>query len=114
MARFVVFGSFVTKKREPNDVDVFMIMDNNFDKGSLRGEPENYHGSASGFLAEIDRMQLISDDDGVVTFRARGKEKANGNKPEPFRLRGAEFVRRWAMHTLPKPSNFHRPPDRRT
>lgn len=38
LVRFVVFGSFVTEKRDPNDVDVFMIMDDNFDMGSLVGE----------------------------------------------------------------------------
>jgi hypothetical protein len=38
LARFVVFGSFVTNKQEPNDVDVFMIMDDNFNMGSLVGE----------------------------------------------------------------------------
>jgi Family of unknown function (DUF6932) len=31
LRRFVVFGSFVTAKREPNDVDIFMIMNNDFD-----------------------------------------------------------------------------------
>ena len=30
LARFVVFGSFVADKHDPNDVDVFMIMDDNF------------------------------------------------------------------------------------
>ena len=39
LVRFVVFGSFVTAKKEPNDVDVFMIMDDNFDMGLLVGEP---------------------------------------------------------------------------
>ncbi len=38
LARFVVFGSYVTSKREPNDVDDFMIMDDNFDVGKLVGE----------------------------------------------------------------------------
>jgi hypothetical protein len=38
LARLVVFGSFVTDKHEPNDVDVFMIMDDNFNMGSLVGE----------------------------------------------------------------------------
>jgi hypothetical protein len=38
LARFVVFGSFVTDKPEPNDVDVFMIMDDNFDVGRLAGD----------------------------------------------------------------------------
>jgi hypothetical protein len=38
LARFVVFGSFVTAKPEPNDVDVFMLMDDGFDASTLRGE----------------------------------------------------------------------------
>lgn len=48
LARFVVFGSFVTDKNLPNDVDVFMIMDDNFDVGSLVGEARLLfdHGSA--------------------------------------------------------------------
>ena len=39
LGRFVIFGSFVTTKDEPNDVDVFMIMSDNFDVGSLMAEP---------------------------------------------------------------------------
>ena len=31
LARFVVFGSFITGKEDPNDVDIFMIMDDEFD-----------------------------------------------------------------------------------
>lgn len=48
LARFVVFGSFVTDKHEPNDVDVFMIMDDNFDVESLSGETRLLfdHGAA--------------------------------------------------------------------
>jgi len=37
-ARFVVFGSFITAKREPADVDVFMLMKDAFDMGQLTGE----------------------------------------------------------------------------
>lgn len=33
LARLVVFGSFVTAKPEPNDVDVFMLMEDTFDAG---------------------------------------------------------------------------------
>ena len=36
--RFVVFGSFVTSKSEPNDVDVFMVMGDGFEFGHLVGE----------------------------------------------------------------------------
>ena len=38
LVRFVVFGSFVTDKPEPNDVDVFLIMDDSFDGDTLAGE----------------------------------------------------------------------------
>jgi Family of unknown function (DUF6932) len=38
VARFVVFGSFVTAKPDPNDVDVFILMDNSFDANEVSGE----------------------------------------------------------------------------
>jgi hypothetical protein len=38
LARFVVFGSFVTDKPEPNDVDVFLLMEDSFDASRLTGE----------------------------------------------------------------------------
>jgi len=38
LSRLVVFGSFVTDKRDPNDVDVFMVMQDTFDASNLRGE----------------------------------------------------------------------------
>src|SRR5437588_12132134 len=38
VARFAVFGSFVTEKDEPNDVDVIMIMEDSFDLASVSGE----------------------------------------------------------------------------
>ena len=38
LARFVIFGSFVTAKPEPNDVDIVMLMDNDFDVSRLKGE----------------------------------------------------------------------------
>ena len=38
VARFIVFGSFVTAKQEPNDVDVFMLMEDTFELKQLAGE----------------------------------------------------------------------------
>lgn len=38
LARFVVFGSFVTNKTEPNDVDIVLLMEDAFDLGSVTGE----------------------------------------------------------------------------
>lgn len=31
LARFIVFGSFVTAKANPNDVDIFLLMEDSFD-----------------------------------------------------------------------------------
>jgi hypothetical protein len=50
----------------------------------------------------ISNRRLISDEDGVVTFWARSKDKRKDNRSEPFSLRGTEFARRWTMHILPK------------
>ena len=38
LARFVVFGSFVTAKTEPNDVDILLLMEETFDLASVTGE----------------------------------------------------------------------------
>jgi hypothetical protein len=38
VARFVVFGSFVTSKVEPNDVDVVILMEDAFDLSAVTGE----------------------------------------------------------------------------
>ena len=38
LARFVVFGSFVTSKLEPQDVDVFLVMADTFDASELTSD----------------------------------------------------------------------------
>jgi hypothetical protein len=38
MARFIVFGSFVTAKPDPGDVDIFMLMEDSFDSNQVGGE----------------------------------------------------------------------------
>jgi predicted nucleotidyltransferase len=38
LARFVVFGSFITAKTEPNDIDVLLLMKDTFDLASMTGE----------------------------------------------------------------------------
>ena len=38
VARFIVFGSFVTAKVDPGDVDVFLLMEDTFDSKQVRGE----------------------------------------------------------------------------
>jgi hypothetical protein len=38
LKRFIVFGSFITAKPEPNDVDLFLVMDDAFDLSQVTGE----------------------------------------------------------------------------
>lgn len=37
LSRFIVFGSFVTSKPAPNDVDIFLLMEDSFELGQLTG-----------------------------------------------------------------------------
>ena len=56
LARFVVFGSFVTDKLEPHDVDVFLIMDDAFEAGGLPGEAAllfDHSAAAAHFGASV-------------------------------------------------------------
>ncbi len=38
VARFLIFGSFVTNKVDPNDVDIFLLMADTFDAAHLTGD----------------------------------------------------------------------------
>ena len=37
LARFIVFGSFITTKSQPNDVDVLLLMEDRFDLAAVTG-----------------------------------------------------------------------------
>jgi len=50
----------------------------------------------------ISDRRLISDEDSIVTFWARSKDKGKKKRSVQFPLKGTEFVRRWTMHILPK------------
>ncbi len=38
LARFVIFGSYVTRKASPNDVDIVLLMQDTFDLAQVSGE----------------------------------------------------------------------------
>jgi len=72
LARFVVFGSFVTAKLEPGDVDVFIIMEDSFELDWVVGEAavvfdheaaQNFEG-ASVFW--IRRMAAIGGEQAAI------------------------------------------------
>jgi hypothetical protein len=77
LKHFILFGSFVTNKLEPNDIDVFLIMMNDFEPNKIVGEmklifnhmgAETYEGASifwirqeaaiSGEQAMIEHWQI--------------------------------------------------------
>lgn len=52
VARFIVFGSFVTAKVNPGDVDVFLLMEDTFDSKQVRGEVALIFDHLAGHIME--------------------------------------------------------------
>ena len=81
--RFVVFGSFVTDKPEPNDVDIFIVMDDDFDFSSTSGETRLLfeHGSAqSHFGASVFWLRQLAAYNGEDAAIADWKIKRDGTE----------------------------------
>ena len=81
--RFVVFGSFVTDKPEPNDVDIFIVMDDDFDFSSTSGETRLLfeHGSAqSHFGASVFWLRQLAAYNGEDAAVADWKIKRDGTE----------------------------------
>ena len=72
--RFIVFGSFVTLKPDPNDVDVFMLMENQFDFAEVTGEARLLfdHGAAATFFGAsvfwLRRLAAIGGEEAAVQY----------------------------------------------
>jgi len=70
--RFIVFGSFITAKESPNDVDVFMIMEDTFDFGAQNGEVRLLfeHASAQAHFGAsvfwVRRMAALNGEEGAI------------------------------------------------
>ena len=63
LARFVVFGTFVTAKTEPGDVDVFILMKDTFDMGQLTGESRvlfDHAGAQAHFGASVFWLRRLA------------------------------------------------------
>lgn len=50
----------------------------------------------------ISNQRIAADEQGMVTFLARSKSKGKRKQPRRIKVAGAEFVRRWSLHVLPK------------
>lgn len=74
LARFVIFGSFVTAKPSPNDVDVFMIMEDAFDSNRLAGEAATLFDHLAAQVGEgasvfwIRRMAAIGGEQAALEY----------------------------------------------
>ena len=83
VVRFIIFGSFVTTKISPQDVDIFLLMDDTFDVRKLKGEDaiifnhmpaQNYEGAS---IFWVRRMAAFGGEDEAV---ALWQGKRNGEK----------------------------------
>jgi len=72
--RFIIFGSFVTAKDEPTDIDIFLLMENSFDASKLANETamvfdhtaaQNYEG-ASVFWMRC--LAVLDGEDAAVGY----------------------------------------------
>ncbi len=74
LARFVVFGSFVTRKPEPNDVDLFLVMDDAFNAGELPGEAALLfdHAAADSYFGAsvfwVRRLAALAGEQATVEY----------------------------------------------
>jgi hypothetical protein len=74
LARFIVFGSFVTSKPEPNDVDIFMLMEDSCDVSQITGEARllfdhstaQAHFGASIFW--VRRLAAINGEEATIEY----------------------------------------------
>ena len=83
VAHFIVFGSFVTNKAAPNDVDVFMVMENKFDADSLKGEVRLLfdHNAADAFFgASVFWLRRIAAFGGIQETIGHWQNRRDGGK----------------------------------
>ena len=79
--RFIVFGSFVTNKPMPNDVDIFMIMDNDFDVAMVTGADKlifDHLSAQTHFGASIFWIRKLAAVGGEQTTIENWQIKRNG------------------------------------
>lgn len=76
LKRFIVFGSFVTAKAEPHDVDVFLIMDDTFDLSRVTGEArlvfdhpaaQSYFGASIFWLRRL--AALPNEEEAILSWQ---------------------------------------------
>jgi hypothetical protein len=83
LARFIIFGSFVTDKANPQDLDIFLFMEDTFDIRQVAGEAQiifnhmaaqNYEGASIFWLR---RMAALDGEEEAIEH---WQIKRNGEK----------------------------------
>lgn len=83
VARFIIFGSFVTNKISPGDVDIFLLMNDTFDLRKVKGESaiifnhmpaQNYEGAS---IFWVRCLAALGGEENAISF---WQGKRNGEK----------------------------------
>ena len=83
LARFVVFGSFVTDKPEPNDLDVFLLMEDTFDASTVEGETRllfDHAAAQAAFGASVFWLRRRAAWEGEATAIEYWQVKRGGDR----------------------------------
>ena len=83
LARFIVFGSFITAKAEPNDVDIFLLMEDSFDVNKVPTEARLVfdHAAAQNLLgASVFWLRRAAALGGEAATIAHWQIKRDGGK----------------------------------
>jgi len=74
LARFIIFGSFITEKPNPNDVDIFMLMEDDFDFSKATSETRllfDHNMAQSHFGCSvfwIRRLSALGGEDATIGY----------------------------------------------
>ena len=83
LARCVVFGSFVTDKSDPNDVDIVLVMDNDFDVNQMTGEERllfDHAAADAHFGASVFWVRTLAMLGGESSFLDHWQIKRDGDR----------------------------------
>ncbi len=83
LARFVIFGSFVTAKPDPNDVDIFLLMEDSFDMSELAGEAKllfDHAAAQARFGASVFWVRRLAAFEGEQTTIEYWQIKRDGGQ----------------------------------
>ncbi len=85
VARFIIFGSFVTDKPDPQDIDILLLMENTFDVRQVAGEArilfdhmpaQNYEGASIFWLRRMGALD--GEDVSIEHWQVRRDGKKRG------------------------------------